>query len=95
MLAVDHGDAYPRSVVLAKYARKAEDEKVINGGCYRISVLPIQGKVGNPYTGVSVGGLEASNTAYLTAGNSVEQNIQFFRCTEYFCNKHIKRQLYK
>ena len=74
LLAVDHGDAYPRSVVLAKYARKAEDEKVINGGCYRISVLPIQGKVGNPYTGVSVGGLEASNTAYLTAGNSVEQN---------------------
>ncbi|MDE7321595.1 MAG: InlB B-repeat-containing protein [Lachnospiraceae bacterium] len=74
LLAVDHGDAYPRSIVLAKYNRKAGTGAVLNGGCGRISVLPIQGKSGNVYTGVSAGGVEVSDTAYLTAGNSVAQD---------------------
>lgn len=78
LLALDHGDAYPRSIALARYNKKAGVQSILNGGCNRISVLQIQGKSGNPYTGVSVGGFEASDTTYLTAGNSVEQNPETY-----------------
>ncbi|MDE7184920.1 MAG: InlB B-repeat-containing protein [Lachnospiraceae bacterium] len=78
LLAVDHGDAYPRSVALAKYVEKAGSENIHNKGCSRIAALKIQGKSGNPYTGVSVGGFEASDTAYLIAGNSVDQTPETY-----------------
>lgn len=78
LLALDHGDAYPRAIALARYNKKAGVGSMLNGGCNRISVLQIQGKSGNPYTGVSVGGFEASDTTYLTAGNSVEQNPETY-----------------
>lgn len=78
LLAVDHGDAYPRSVALAKYVEQAGAEKIHSKGCRRIAALQIQGKSGNPYTGVSIGGFEASDTAYLIAGNSVEQNPETY-----------------
>ena len=69
LLAVDHGDAYPRSVVMIRYSNKAGNPSAF-GGNQSVSVLPIPGS--GAYTGVSVGGFETSNTAYLTAGNSVE-----------------------
>ncbi len=75
LIAVDHGDAYPRAVVMGKYDGKAGSETFIQDGyCDSIDVLPIQGKVGANDTGVSIGGLEASDTAYLVAGNSVAQD---------------------
>ena len=77
LLAVDHGDAYPRSVALAKYALKAGEENVLNKGCSRIAALQIQG-THNAYTGVSVGGFEVSDTAYLIAGNSVDQTPETY-----------------
>ncbi len=49
LLVVDHGDAYPRSVALAKYTLKAGAENVLNKGCSRVNALKIQGKGGNPY----------------------------------------------
>lgn len=70
LLTVDHGDAYPRSVVMVKYNKKAPDANAF-GGNRAISVLPMGGS--GAYTGVSVGAFEASDTAYLTAGNSVDQ----------------------
>ena len=69
LLAVDHGDAYPRSVVMIRYSNKAGNPSAF-GGNQSVSVLPIPGS--GAYTGVSVGGFETSNTAYLTAGNSVD-----------------------
>ena len=76
LLAVDHGDAYPRSVVMVKYNKKANEENAL-GGCKNVDVLKIQGGI-NAYTGVSVGGFEASDSAYLTAGNSVDQNPETY-----------------
>ena len=72
VLAVDHGDAYPRSVALFKYSSTAKGSSFsFKANC--ISVLPIVGGIGNNSTGVSVGGFEYSSTHYLVAGNSIEQ----------------------
>ncbi len=70
LLTVDQGDAYPRSVVLVKYNKKAPDANAF-GGNRAVSVLPMGGS--GAFTGVSVGAFEASDTAYLVAGNSVDQ----------------------
>lgn len=70
LLTVDQGDAYPRSVVLVKYNKKAPDANAF-GGNRAVHVLPMGGS--GAFTGVSVGAFEASNTAYLVAGNSVDQ----------------------
>ncbi len=74
LLVVDHGDAYPRSVSLAKYGQKIGTQGILGKGSYSVAALLIQGNRNNPATGVSVGGFETSDTAYLIAGNSVEQN---------------------
>ena len=81
LLAVDHGDAYPRSVVLMKYNAPAGKDSFMKGVVenYRLSyvktvdVLPIQGQLGANDTGVALGGFEVSSDAYLIAGNTVSQ----------------------
>lgn len=78
LLTVDHGDAYPRAVSLAKYGAAVGTPGILGKGSYSVAALSIQGGRNNPATGVSVGGFEASDTAYLTAGNSVEQNPETY-----------------
>ena len=73
LLAVDHGDYYPRSVALFKYGAKAGAETFYSRTTM-VNALPI---VNSTYhyndTGVSVGGFEASSTDYLIAGSSYDQ----------------------
>ena len=73
LLAVDHGDALPRSVVLFKYSAPAGQETFYSRTGY-VNALPI---VDSTYhyndTGVSVGGFEASSDHYLIAGSSADQ----------------------
>lgn len=73
-IGVDHGDAYPRSILLVK-AYPA------NGSLQssRLNVYPIQeaNKIHYNYTGVSIGGLEFSDSNYLIAGNSVVQDANW------------------
>ena len=73
LLAVDHGDYYPRSVALFKYGAKAGSETFYSRTTM-VNALPI---VNSTYhyndTGVSVGGFEFSDTHYLIAGNSYHQ----------------------
>ncbi len=71
-LAVDHGDAYPRSVILFRYPESAGKEQ-LSFSPESVEVLPIAGDIGDNYTGVCVGGFEASDTAYLVAGKSIDQ----------------------
>ena len=73
MYTVDHGDAYPRSVVLSKYdaGKTSYSEK-------RSTVLAIVGSTGDNYTGVSVGGLELSADNAIIAGNTVKQDQSTF-----------------
>ncbi|WP_055109289.1 hypothetical protein [Paenibacillus ihumii] len=62
---VDHGDAYPRSIVLHKG----------NGSQYReVDLFLIPGSIGANATGVSLGGFEISSTHYITAYNKVDHS---------------------
>lgn len=72
LVAADHGDAYPRSVVLTQCPRPA-GEPSFSGRANAVQVLKIQGEAGDNNTGLCLGGFEASDTAYLTVGCSVDQ----------------------
>lgn len=72
LLAADHGDAYPRAVVLSRCA-KPGGEETFSGYADMVEVLPISGETGDNCTGLSLGGLAATTSSYLVAGCSVEQ----------------------
>lgn len=72
--AVDHGDAYPRSIVLIKYGKEISSGTFTSSNNKAIDVLTFPGAIGNNMTGASVGGFEISDTSYLIAGNSVVQD---------------------
>lgn len=73
LIALDHGDAYPRSFVLFKYNTSAGNS-TFSGYNRAIDLMTFQGSIGNNTTKASVGGLEYSSTSYLVAGNSVTQD---------------------
>lgn len=78
IIAVDHGDAYPRSIVLCEYQTDVSTGKFAPDSyserCERIDVLSFPGKIGENNTGASIGGFEISDSSYLIAGNSVIQD---------------------
>ncbi len=77
IVSVDHGDAYPRSIVLLNYQTDVTTGKFVPGysnRCQITNVLTFPGAIGENSTGASVGGFEISDSAYLIAGNSVVQD---------------------
>ena len=73
LIAVDHGDAYPRSIVLVKYSKDVSTGQ-FNSSCTPTDILTFPGTIGNNTTGASIGAFETSSTDYLVAGNSVIQD---------------------
>ena len=74
IIAVDHGDAHPRSIVLVRYPSVVTSSGFTNGisyssTCKATDIMAFEGKSGANYTGATVGGFEISDTAYLTAGS--------------------------
>lgn len=67
---LDHGDAYPRAVVLTKCSTNAITK------CTNQKILPIAGTVGANYTGVAVGGFELAGDRLVSVGNSVDQTAE-------------------
>ncbi|WP_256762197.1 copper amine oxidase N-terminal domain-containing protein [Cohnella sp. WQ 127256] len=65
----DHGDAYPRAIVL-----QVEQNSEISN---EIEVLKFPGKIGDNYTGAKLGGLEVSNDNYILVGSSVSLTEQY------------------
>ncbi|AWV31824.1 hypothetical protein [Paenibacillus odorifer] len=63
---VDHGDAYPRSIVLNKGDGASYNE---------VDLFNIPGKIGANATGVSIGGFEMSPANYIVAMNSVDHSL--------------------
>ena len=74
ILSVNHGNAYPRAVVLSRHALKTE-ESIFANNCVSVETLPIAGESGDYNTGTSVGGFEVSETSYLIAGNSADRAV--------------------
>ncbi len=74
LVAADHGDAHPRAIVLSRY-EKDIDKRPLNTSCDTVDVFPLSGFTGDNNTGASVGGLEASETSYLVAGNSLYKDL--------------------
>lgn len=78
IVAVDHGDAYPRSIVVLKYQTDVSGGKFVpnyfDSPCSVIHVLEFPGQIGQNATGASIGGFEISDSNYLIAGNSVVQD---------------------
>ena len=77
IIAVDHGDALPRSLVLTKYNSDVSTGKFMPSyytTCDLVHILTIPGTIGENVTGATIGGFEISDSAYLVAGNSVIQD---------------------
>ena len=76
IVTLDHGDAYPRSLVLLLYpgdissGRFTPEYTPCAGG----NMFTFAGKTGDNSTGASAGGFEISSSAYLAAGNSIDQS---------------------
>lgn len=68
IIAMDHGDAYPRSIVLVKYGNKA-GEITFGRNCASSTVQSFPGAVGANTTGASVGGLAETAGGYVSAYN--------------------------
>lgn len=79
LVALDQGDAYPRSALLGKYKIKAGNENFLpeRKGYTSFSLLDYKGDIGDNHTGATIGGLEYSDTCYLTAGSSIMQDENY------------------
>lgn len=72
IVAVDHGDAVPRSICLMEYPTKISSGKFTTKEVKTTDILKFGGNSGDNYTGASVGGFEISSSSYLTAYNQIE-----------------------
>ena len=76
IVALDHGDAYPRSIALLKYKTSVSSGKFVpsySKPCDVVDMFAISGSIGANATNCSVGGFEITSTGYLCALNSIEQ----------------------
>lgn len=75
VIYVDHGDAYPRSVVMQVHRNGACDMAGKNEGIYwradEIDLLNIVGRIGDNHTGTRVGGFEIGKYNNIVAGVSL------------------------
>ena len=81
IVALDHGDAYPRAFAILKYKTDINSGTFFstsNGSlCTLIPVMTFEGKSGDNTTGASAGGFEISDDHYLVAANTVIQDSTF------------------
>ena len=73
-VTIDHGDAYPRSIVLIKYNSDITSGKFSSNNCSSVNVMSFLGEIGDNTTCASVGGFQNSDDYYLIAGNSATQD---------------------
>ncbi len=69
IVTVDHGDAYPRSIVLHTFANGMQDDLPEKN----IDLFSFSGERGDNYTGASVSGLAVLDDSYLVAFRSIDQ----------------------
>lgn len=72
ILALDHGDAYPRSAVMVGYYSNASTGKFSGSGydwCWNMDLQTFAGSIGDNTTGASVGGMEETTNGYVMTFN--------------------------
>jgi len=69
IIYADHGDAYPRSIIL----QVEQNDTIIR----KVELLKFPGKIGDNYTGAHLGGLEVAADNYLLVGSSVSLTEQY------------------
>lgn len=75
LVAADLGDAYPRGVVIGKYKNPLKNGYFISSSGYKSkTVFKIPGEVGANCTGVTIGGFEVLDNAYIAAINSIDHS---------------------
>jgi len=72
VFTADHGDAYPRAVMVSRYKRKIDNTPI--GYVDYYEPFTFTGDVGLNKTGASIGGLELSGSKCIVAGNSINQS---------------------
>lgn len=79
IVTLDHGDAYPRAVVLNKYTDDFTTGKLSTGysASDSVNMVDIPGDTGDNYTGYSVGGFEMSSNRYIACGTSDKDNNSY------------------
>lgn len=80
IVSLDHGDTYPRSLVLLKYPTDVSTGNFRPSWfkcCTAIPMMEFAGEPGQNTTGAAVGGFEISSSSYLAAGHSVKQDSRF------------------
>ena len=70
LVALDHGDAHPRSAVLVRYTSSAAGSSTLTGGNEYVETVVYPGNTGNNYTYSCIGGLEVTSKGYMTVGNT-------------------------
>lgn len=68
LMAMDHGDAYPRSFSLFQYMSPASGH--VSYYCARVSLADFPGPTGQNETGASLGGLAETRTGYVSVYNN-------------------------
>lgn len=77
IVAVDHGDAYPRSAALIKYKTDFTTGTFTPSWgkeCSVVDLITFPGNTGNNYTGATIGGFEISDSSYIVVGNTIDQD---------------------
>lgn len=69
IVALDHGDAWPRAAVLNVFGAKAGTENVTRGKAKAVIVQRFRGSFGDNTTGASLGGLAETSGGYVVAYN--------------------------
>lgn len=78
LVAADHGDAYPRSMVAGRYDNIATGADLNSWYGYdSVNMLSLTGKHGENYTGATLGGLEVTDTSYMIVGSTVKQDANY------------------
>ena len=72
IIAVDHGDAYPRSIIMFRYDNQLGASSLTNP--QNIELFQIAGEFGDNVTGVSVSDLIVTDNNYIVAFNSTPQD---------------------
>ncbi len=77
IIALDHGDAYPRSAVVIKYPNEVSASGFRTWDCDYVEAIPFPGEHGDNYTGAEIGGFEYSDSNYIIAYNAVKLDDGF------------------